>query len=212
MSIRPSFRPSAGGDRMRRLGIPLAAGLLVTIGALALISSPANSDTTADLNLIDTVVAVRPIEAGTSTDDLDGLVEIRQLPAQARANGALTNIDQLPAGTLVADHVAGQQVLTTSIADDPIDAIGDDLVAVSVRLDPQRWTGPFTTTGAVVDIYETSDIDTTLIVSEAQIIDAPDTAELDPRSEAVITLAVPVDGVTAVITAASTGQIWMVGR
>ncbi len=197
---------------MRRLGIPLAAGLLVTIGALALISSPANSDTTADLNLIDTVVAVRPIEAGTSTDDLDGLVEIRQLPAQARANGALTNIDQLPAGTLVADHVAGQQVLTTSIADDPIDAIGDDLVAVSVRLDPQRWTGPFTTTGAVVDIYETSDIDTTLIVSEAQIIDAPDTAELDPRSEAVITLAVPVDGVTAVITAASTGQIWMVGR
>jgi hypothetical protein len=212
MSIRPSFRPSAGGDRMRRLGIPLAAGLLVTIGAFALISSPANSDTTADLNLIDTVVAVRPIEAGTSTDDLDGLVEIRQLPAQARANGALTNIDQLPAGTLVADHVAGQQVLTTSIADDPIDAIGDDLVAVSVRLDPQRWTGPFTTTGAVVDIYETSDIDTTLIVSEAQIIDAPDTAELDPRSEAVITLAVPVDGVTAVITAASTGQIWMVGR
>lgn len=212
MSIRPSFRPSAGGDRMRRLGIPLAAGLLVTIGALALISSPANSDTTADLNLIDTVVAVRPIEAGTSTDDLDGLVEIRQLPAQAHANGALTNIDQLPAGTLVADHVAGQQVLTTSIADDPIDAIGDDLVAVSVRLDPQRWTGPFTTTGAVVDIYETSDIETTLIVSEAQIIDAPDTAELDPRSEAVITLAVPVDGVTAVITAASTGQIWMVGR
>lgn len=212
MSIRPKFATSGGSSRAKHLGMPLAAGVLVTVGALALTSGAADSGSATGPVLIDTLVATRPIEAGTPTDELAGSVEVRELPADARADGALTNIDQLPDGTIVADLVSGQQVLASSIADDPIDAIGDDLVAVSVRLDPQRWTGPFTTTGAVVDIYETSDVDTRLIVSGAQIINAPDTAELDPRSEAVITLAVPIDSVTSVITAGATGQIWMVGR
>lgn len=211
MSIRPPLSLSAGSDRLRRLGLPLLAGTLVTVGALTLMAGT-GGDASSSVDLFPTVVAARRIAPGTRTDDLAGLVELRELPATARAEGAVSSLDALPGGTTVGELVPGQQVLASSIADDPIDAIGDNLVAVSVRLDPQRWTGPFTTTGATVDIYETADDGTELIVTGAQIVNAPDTTELDPRSEAVITLAVPTNSVAAVIAAGANGHIWMVGR
>jgi 3-hydroxyisobutyrate dehydrogenase-like beta-hydroxyacid dehydrogenase len=102
-------------------------------------------------------------------------------------------------------------VLMSSIADDVIAAIDDNFVAVSVRLDPQRWAGPFNVTGAAVDLYDNQEASTGLLVEGARIIEAPDTTELDPRSEAVITLAVPADDVSAVIDAAANGRLWAVG-
>ena len=97
------------------------------------------------------------------------------------------------------------------MADDVVDALGEGLVAVSVRLDPQRWSGPFTTTGDIVDVYEVADTGTTVLATEVRIVATPDTADLDPRSEQVITLAVPNDTVGAVITAAADNRLWLVG-
>jgi hypothetical protein len=124
---------------------------------------------------------------------------------------AFADTPHLPDGVLVIDLVPGQQVLATSIADDVVAAIADDYVAVSVRLDPQRWTGPFSVTGADVDLYDNREESTGLLVKNARIIEAPDTTELDARSEAVITLAVPADDVGAVIDAAANGRLWAVG-
>jgi len=214
--IRRPLRLAA--DR-RRLAIPLLAGALVSIGVIALTGSggdPIDADPTVDL--VATLVADRPVAAGTPIAQLGDAIGVRMLPREARADGALgatAGLDDLAAhdGAIVTtDLVTGEQLLLGDIASDPVAAIADDYVAVSVRLDLQRWAGPYVTTGAEVDIYSTgTDTATMLIVADARIVAAPDAAELDPRSESVITLAVPAVDVTAVIEAAAAGTLWMVG-
>jgi hypothetical protein len=215
MSIRPTSTTRrsgvAGGDRLRRLGLPLAAGALVALGTLAIVGTGDDTTGAANVDLIPTLVARQTVPAGTDRETLIDRLEVRMLPDEARADGVIESIDDLPDGVLVIDLVPGQQVLATSIADDVVAAIADDYVAVSVRLDPQRWTGPFSVTGADVDLYDNREESTGLLVKHARIIDAPDTTELDARSEAVITLAVPADDVGAVIDAAANGRLWAVG-
>lgn len=219
MNRRPTRLPGVH----RRLVVPLLAGVLVTIGTLAIVSpgsDTADADPTADL--VATIVASRPIAAGTPINEIVDSVEVRMLPGDARADGVIGTIGGRPDGIpdlaahadaiVTTDLVVGEQLLIGDIAADPVTAIAPDYVAVSVRLDPQRWTGPYATTGAEVDVYATGD-DTTAsrIVDDARIIAAPDITDLDPRSEAIITLAVPAADVTAVIDAASSSTIWLVG-
>ena len=225
MNRRPSRLPVGLSERGRRLIVPLAAGALVTLGTLLLVTPGGSGTDTAEPapELFPTVVAAEPIAAGTPIAGLAERLEIRMLPADARATGTFASLDEIeahaePDEAIVVDDLAiGEHLLRTDVASDPVAAVaegyGRDYVAVSVRVDPQRWVGPFSTTGAEVDVYSTG-VDGTasrLIVSAARIIAAPDTAELDPRSESVITLAVPADSVTAVIDAAATGTLWTVG-
>jgi hypothetical protein len=178
---------------------------------LALVGNGDDAAGTPTVDLIPTLVARQAVPSGADHETLIDRLEVRMLPAEARADGVIESLDDLPEGVLVNELVRGQQVLMTSIADDVVAAIADNYVAVSVRLDPQRWAGPFNVTGAEVDLYDNQEASTGLLVEGARIIDAPDTAELDPRSEAVITLAVPADDVSAVINAAANGRLWAVG-
>ena len=218
MSRKPATSPNAPRrirargplPDMRRAAVPIAAFAITAVGLYAL---TADGSTTTEVapDGVATVVATRAVAAGASTAEIIAASEVRMLPATARAEGALTATDAVPSGILVTDLVPGQQVLSSSVADDVVDALGDGLVAVSVRLDPQRWSGPFTTTGDIVDVHEVADTGTTVLATEVRIVATPDTAELDPRSEQVITLAVPSDTVGAVITAAADNRLWLVG-
>lgn len=195
---------------LRRAAIPLAAFAITAVGLYAL---TADNAPTADAPVegFATVVATRALPAGATTADIIAASEIRMLPATARAEGALTATDAVPTGILINDLVPGQQVLASSVADDVVDALGDGLVAVSVRLDPQRWSGPFSTTGDIVDVHEVAETGTSVLATDVRIVATPDPAELDPRSEQVITLAVPDNTVGAVITAAADNRLWLVG-
>ena len=195
---------------MRRAAVPIAAFAITAVGLYAL---TADGSTTTEVapDGVATVVATRAVAAGASTAEIIAASEVRMLPATARAEGALTATDAVPSGILVTDLVPGQQVLSSSVADDVVDALGEGLVAVSVRLDPQRWSGPFTTTGDIVDVHEVADTGTTVLATGVRIVATPDTANLDPRSEQVITLAVPDGTVGAVITAAADNRLWLVG-
>ena len=205
------------GSRFRgrntRILAPLGVGIFVMVGTLALLGK---EDSSADGVLIPTLVATRAIPASTPVADLAEYTEIRDLPAAARATGALGSTAELSAdlgvGVVARGLVPGQQVLSSSIAADPIAAVADDHVAVSVRLEPQRWVGPFQTTGATVAVYEIGETGSKSIVDEARIVLSPDPNGLEPKSEAVITLAVPANRVSAVIAAAATGKLWLVGR
>ncbi|MGA0963233.1 MAG: hypothetical protein ACO3SZ_10415 [Ilumatobacteraceae bacterium] len=207
MSRSPlGIRRSAPG---RNVAAPLAAGLLVMVGTYLLISTSDDS-TTANEDLIPSIVAVEPIAAGTDTSDLGSAVDIRMLPTSARPDGALSDLESLPQGVLTSDLVVGQQLLESSVALDKVDALGGDFISVSVRVDAQRWAGPYASTGDRVDIYRSGDT-TELIVSNAVIINAPLLEDLDPRAESIVTLAVPEAAVTNIISAASQNEIWMVG-
>ena len=163
-----------------------------------------------DEDLVPTVVVVEPISAGTDTTVIGDLVEVRMLPRSVRPDGALSDLESLPAGVLVHDTVIGEQLLESSIALDEVDALGGGFTSISVRVDAQRWAGPFGSTGGAVDIYRSGET-IELIVADAVIISAPSIEELDPRAESIVTLAVPDESITRVISAASQNEIWMVG-
>ena len=206
------------GSRFRgrntRLLAPLGVGVFVMVGTLSLLGN-ADSSTT-EGTLVPTLVAARAIPASTPVAELGQFTEIRDLPESARATGALGSTADVPSeladGVVARELVPGQQVLSSSIAADPIAAVADDYVAVSVRLEPQRWVGPYQTTGATVAVYQIGETGSRAIVDEARIVLSPDPNGLDPKSEAVITLAVPGNRVADVVAAAATGKLWLVGR
>jgi hypothetical protein len=179
------------------------------VGTYALVGT---SGDTAETNedLVPTVVVIEPIAAGTDTAAISDVLEVRMLPSSVRPEGALSNLESIPPGVLTSDVVIGEQLLESSVALDKVDALGGGFTSISVRVDAQRWAGPYGATGDAVDIYRSGDL-IELIVSDAVIISAPSLEELDPRAESIVTLAVPDEAVTGIISAASQNEIWMVG-
>ncbi len=157
-----------------------------------------------------TLVATAPVDAGTRVADLGPSVEIRILPAEARAEGAVGSIGSLPPGLLAGDLVVGQQVLVSSVVDDPVDQVGEGLVAVSARLDPERWVGPFTVSGPVVDVYAVGDDGPRLVAEDAVVLEAPEPGDLDTNEDSVVTLGVAVGDVEQVVGAVAGDGIWLV--
>ncbi|MCH1489583.1 MAG: hypothetical protein L7T83_04110 [Ilumatobacteraceae bacterium] len=193
----------------RNIAAPLGAGILVMVGTYALVGT-SNDAGVVDEDLVPTVVVIEPIAAGTDTAVIGDLVEVRMLPTSVRPVGALSDLESLPAGVLAHDAVTGEQLLESSIALDEVDALGGGFTAISVRVDTQRWAGPYGSTGDAVDIYRSGET-IEFIVADAVIISAPSIEELDPRAESIVTLAVPDESITQIISAASQNEIWMVG-
>jgi hypothetical protein len=121
-------------------------------------------------------------------------------------------LDELGDGVLNADLVPGQQLLTSSFAEDVVDALGPDLVAVSVRLEAQRWIGPYRLTGDRVTVHRIGENGTEVLAYEVRILDAPAADAVDPRSEQLISLAVPESAVGTIMNAAAANELWMAGR
>ena len=194
---------------LRRFTPAALAFVLVALGSLMVL--PKNDDVANADQRQPVLVLPGDVEAGTSTADLVALVDVKMLEADARATGALSSIDDLPEGVLTSDHVTGQQLLATSFAANVVEGLGDGFVAVSVRLDAQRWVGPLVTTGDVVDVYDIGVDAATPIARKAVVLEAPTPTDLGPRDEAVISLGVPETSLSAVLVAASENRIWLVG-
>lgn len=186
--------------------LPVVAFVCVGAGGLLLIPRDDSND-----ELLPTVVATSGIADGTDVARVRSRVEVRMLPADARANGALASPDDMPEGVLAYSLESGQQVLVSSFAADRIAALGDDFVAVSIRVDSPRWVGPVVTTGRIVDVYEVDDTDVRLITTDAVIVDSPSPDGLGSKDESVVVLGVRKDSLSAVVLAASKNAIWLVG-
>ncbi|MEY2765284.1 MAG: hypothetical protein RL552_189, partial [Actinomycetota bacterium] len=66
--------------------------------------------------------------------------------------------------------------------------------------------------GDVVDVYALTDTGTTLVSRGAVVLDSPSLEDLQPSSDAVITIAVRRETLPAVLTAAKDEQLWLVGQ
>jgi hypothetical protein len=194
---------------LKRFAPAALAFVLVAFGTLMIL--PKNDDVANADQRQPTLVLTSDVESGTATADLTAQVEVKMLEVDARATGALASLDDLPDGVLVADHVAGQQLLDSSFAANVVEGLGEGFVAVSVRLDAQRWVGPLVTTGDVVDVFDIGVDAATPIAREAVVLEAPSPTDLGPRDEAVISLGVPETSLSAVLVAASENRIWLVG-
>lgn len=195
---------------VRRVGPALAAFVLVAVGVLLLAGGGQETATAESDPLRPTLVAAGPIEAGVTVDSLGSRTEVRMLPVDARAQGAVESVAQLPAGVLSTAHVAGQQLLSTSVVDDVRGRLGKGLVAVSAKLDPAQWSGPVATTGSKVNVYAIGGANAELIAIGVVVLAAPDPGSLAPQQEAIVTLGVPDAQVSRVIGAVAGAGIWLV--
>ena len=194
---------------LKRFAPATLAFVLVAFGTLLVL--PKNDEAANADERQPTLVLVRGVEAGTSASELATDVEVKMLEPDARATGALSSLDEIPDGVLISNHVPGEQLLASSFAANVVEGLGVGFVAVSVRLDAQRWVGPLVTTGDVVDVYDIGDEVALPIARDAVVLEAPTPTDLGPRDEAVISLGVPQSSLSAVLVAANDNRIWLVG-
>jgi len=194
---------------LRRHAPALGAFALVTLGSLLVIPG-GDGEAGADPRL-PTVVVIAPIPEGALSSEIVASVEVRLLAPEARAEGALSSLEEIPQGVVAADHVAGQQLLASSFDSEQFRPVGDGYTAVSVRLDPQRWAGPLAVTGKIVDVWDVVDGEATLIARDAVVVSAPDAATLGSRDEAIVTIAVTNESLQDLLVAADSGSVWLVG-
>ena len=193
---------------VRRFAPAVAAFVLVCTGSLLLIPRDRTSGAPSEVTVL---VATRAMPAGTASEDVKAGLATRSVPTDAAVQGALSSPGQVPVGVLAVPLVPGQQVTAASFASTRVAALGDGYVALSVRLDSQRWTGPARVTGDRVDVYGVRTNGTELITPGATVLDSPPVDGLAPRDEAVITLGLPRGAVGAVLAAASEERLWLVG-
>lgn len=186
----------------------LGAFSLAFVGILALV--PRSEKTDGDL--VPVVVATKELADGTSTGAVRNGVEVRMVAESARAEGAVGSPDALPAGVLAYDHVPGQQILLSSFAQSRVRSLGRGYVAVSVKLDPQRWVGALLEAGRIVDVYDTDETNPRRVATRAVILDAPDPADLLPTADTLVSLGVPENSLADVLLAMANNRLWLVGR
>jgi len=195
---------------MKRVGPALVAFVLVAIGVIVLVGGNKESADATNDGLQPTLVALGPIAQGAAVSDLGSQVETRMLPANARAQGAVDSVTDLPGGVLSVALVPGQQVLSSMVVDDVRESLGNGRVAVSARLDPAQWTGPVAATGTRVNVYAIGGSNAELIATDVIVLSSPDPSTLTPQQEAVVTLGVTDAQVSRVIGAVSGAGVWLV--
>ena len=193
---------------LKRFGPAIVAFLLVVFGALLVVpqddnEAKANQD-------VPVVVAVSSLASGATASEVRSNVEVRMVPAALRASGAFSSLEDLPEGALAYSHVAGQQILKTSFSANQLFALGDGYVAVSIKVESQRWVGPYVMSGKSVNIYDTNITTASLISADAVILGTPETTDLEPKQDTIISLGVRQDSLAAVLVAASENRVWLV--
>jgi hypothetical protein len=196
--------------RVRRLAPAGIAFTLVALGAATAL--PSKGDSREEEMRVAVLVASKSLRTGASASDVARLAEVRMVDGSLVAEGALTSLDQIPEGVLAVPVVRGQQLVSSSFADDRVAALGTGFASVAVDLGAQRWIGPLITSGAVVDVYDVGPEGVTLIANDAVVMEHPEVSEAQPSQDALITLGVPKASLAGVLQSAGLGQIWLVGQ
>jgi pilus assembly protein CpaB len=131
----------------RKLGGSLAALLLAVVGTVALVGyvQSAKDRAVAGERLVDVLVVTDAVAKGTPVSDLSGSVQVEEVPAKVKADGAVASLDALDRNDVaVTDLVAGEQVVASRFASPVAAADGraaGDALTVTVSLAPERALG-----------------------------------------------------------------------
>src|SRR6476619_2580341 len=93
----------------------VAAVLLAAVGAVALTTyvQSAKDEAVADEALVDVYVVGKPVAQSTPSDEIDKSLELKHVPKATRAEGAITDLDQIGKGLVAAvDLQPGEQLLS----------------------------------------------------------------------------------------------------
>jgi pilus assembly protein CpaB len=145
---------------MKRRVIGIVAALaLASLGTMLLVVyvQSARNEAVAGERMVDVLVVSDPIEKGTAVKDIDDSVDVKQVPAKVRADGAVADLSDLDDKSVAAvDLVPGEQVVATRFVSTQEAARGDlaeGLQEVTVPLDPARALGGKIAAGDSVGVF-----------------------------------------------------------
>lgn len=173
---------------------------------------PRDEDTADAEARVNVVMLTRALPEGATVLDVRNAAEVRSMPAEAVADGAYDSLDDITGGVLSVAHASGQQLTQLSFARNRVAAVGPEFVVTSVRMSAQNWSGAVRISGDVVDVYALTETGASLVTRGAVVLDSPSLDELQPSSDAVITIAVRRDSLAALLVAAHDEQLWLVGQ
>lgn len=193
----------------------VAALVLALAGTVALVAyvSKAEERALAGEELVEVYVVTTPITAGTPADQVEQHVTVEQVPVKVRANQSVDSLTSLVGRVAAVDLVPGEQLLTDRFVErsefaDRVEGVlvPDDMVEVTVELDPQRAVGGLLEPGQTVAVFasfEPFDLDATVVEVDGEEVALPAAvaAEVDgktPNSTDVILRKVLVTAVQEV--------------
>jgi pilus assembly protein CpaB len=221
----------------RRLLAAFAALLLLVVGTAVLVAyvRGADSRALAGVRTVDVLVADELIPAGTTGDELEGLVRTETVPAKSAVDGRVTDLSVLTGQVATVDLLPGEQLLSARFAE-PGDLRVPGTVDVpageqeiSVLLEPQRAVGgrlaAGDTVGVVVSLTFQDGTSAThavlhdVLVTQVQGAPAPvdPTGEQEtassgtpaPSASLMVTLAVSAAQAEAVVFGIEHGTLWL---
>ena len=169
----------------RRVFGLLAAVALALVGTLALVAFVTNAEARAleGEELVEVYVVTEPIAGGTPGEDIEASILVEEVPTKVRADGAVENLPSLTGRVAAVDLQPGEQLIESRFVDRSEFAdreagvqIPDDMIEVTLELDPQRAVGGLLEPGqtvAVLASFEPFDLTTTVVEVDGEEVGVP---------------------------------------
>lgn len=140
----------------------VTALVLALVGTVALVAyvSTAEDRALEGEELVEVFVVTETIPAGTPGVDIEDFVAIEQVPVKVQAAGAVSSLPSIANRVAAVDLLPGEQLLDTRFVT-PADVtdraagvvVPDDLVEITVQLDPARAVGGLVEPGQEVAVF-----------------------------------------------------------
>ena len=169
----------------RRIAGLVAAVLFALVGTAALVAyvGSAEQRALAGERLVEVYLVVAPIAAGTPAEEIEPLVAVERVPVKAVAQGAVDSLTSLTGQVTAVDLFPGEQLVAgrfvqrSELADRELGIdVPDDMMEITVELDPQRATGGLLEAGqtvAVLASFSPIELTETVIPVDGEAIAVP---------------------------------------
>lgn len=169
----------------RRVVGLVSALVLAVLGTAALVAyvSTAEERALAGEELVEVYVVATKIPAGTPADEVEQYVIVEQVPVKIQAVQAVDSLPGLSGRVAAVDLVPGEQLVDgrfverSEFTDRGAGVqIPDDLIEVTIELDPQRAVGGLLEPGQTVAIlasFEPFDLNATVVEVDGQEVALP---------------------------------------
>ena len=139
----------------------IAALLLALVGTVALVGYVASAErrALAGEELVEVYVVLAPVPGGTAAEEIEPYLAVEQVPLKVRAEGAVDNLPALTGLVTAVDLVPGEQLVAarfverSTFADREVGIeVPEDMLEVTIELDPQRAVGGLLEPGQTVAV------------------------------------------------------------
>ena len=156
--------------------------------------------------MADVYVVVQPIAGGTPGEEIEASVVLEQVPAKVRAAGAVIDLADLADRVAAVDLQPGEQLLdgrfidVSEFADREAGVkVPDDMIEVTIELDPQRAVGGLLEPGqtvAVLASFEPFELSATVVQVDGEEVALPEAvaSEIDGATRTPPRLHAPQGG------------------